>query len=348
MKIENGLKIEVLFIKISRMATPHSVDSNDVQKASLGEHITNISKSIDTCIKLTKLIYEARGRGDLKSGKKLTLADGKEMGLDDLNSFVSEVKNNIKNIPKIVNSERKAELERKRARHAKTVKKAQPPSRCSEELVMFFKNADLGTTKDGSRRLQDHPDMSLFFNNGVGNLPFGVSLFNVWGNIYKMKHKSVDIVLDASAQRALSSALAVIRKKKNDIINSPDLLSSDPYVKAAAEKAAATAKVDLEFLDANKIRNKDYMNIWSHYTKPNTPEDVKTLTPYAESVNNMSAITKDLNKMYRKDIETTRDASAKATAAPAISSALPSLKVQASLPVTTVSARGSSPVTRRR
>jgi len=334
------------------MATPHSTDSSDMDKVTLSVHISNISKSIDTCIKLTKLIYEARGRGDLKSGKKLTLADGKEMGLDDLNSFVSEVKNSLKNIPKIINSEKKAALELKRALHATREKKPQPPSMCVEDLVHFFKSADLGQTKDGSRKLQDHPDMALFFNNGVGNLPFGVSLFNVWGNIYKLKNNSVDIVLDSTAQRALAGALAHLKEKKKAIISSPDLHSPNAQIREQAEKDAKAAQIDLDCLTANKIRNKDYMGIWSFYT--NTQMDNKQLVPYTEAVNNMSTITKELNKMYHERIESTRESTAK-TAAPVKAVAalppvttMPSLKVQSSLPVTTVSARGASPVTKQR
>jgi hypothetical protein len=94
------------------------------------------------------------------------------------------------------------------------------------------------------------------------------------------------------------------------------------------------------------------MGIWSFYT--NTQMDNKQLVPYTEAVNNMSTITKELNKMYHERIESTRESTAK-TAAPVKAVAalppvttMPSLKVQSSLPVTTVSARGASPVTKQR
>lgn len=323
------------------MASPHSVESNEVLSLSLTEHIAQLSKAIDANIKLCKVISEARGNGTLKPGKKIKLADGREVGVEDLQTYTSKIKSSLKAIPRIVSNEKKAELERKRARHANRETQAIPPSQYTADLVSFFNSADLGKTKDG-RRLQDHPSMALFFKNGVGSNTFGVSLFNVWGNIYKLKHNSFDIVLDAQGLRALSGAVDTLKQKKREIIASAD---ADPAVRAKAQ-------VDLERLEANKIHNKDYMTILSFYHVKDSSAD---LTPYTQAVADMSTITKELNAEYGLRVKESRAATKttapKAAAAPAAAPvpAMPSLKTLPSLPATIPTvARGSSPTGKRR
>jgi len=337
------------------MATPASVDSNEVTNVSLSEHIARLTKAFDATLKLAKVVSEARGAGTLKPGKKIKLADGREVGVEDLQACATNVRNAMRGIPRIVNNERKAELERKRARHANRETKAQPPSQYTSDLVNFFNSTDLGKARDGRTRLQDHADMALFFKNGIGNLTFGVSLFNVWGNIYKLRHGTHEIVLDSAAQRAMSGALHDLMEKKRSIINSPECNSPDAVIREEALKARATAQADLERLQAHRIHNKDYMSILSFYRVKNSTAD---LSPYTEAVARMSVMTKELNSDYGSQVRESR-AQAKSAAIPAPTRtvapaapmpAMPSLKAppaMPSAPVPTV-ARGSSPVARRR
>lgn len=337
------------------MADAHSVASNELTNVSLQEHIKQVSMAFDSCIKLTKVISEARGKGELKPGRKIKLADGREVGMDDLQAYVSKIKAAVKEIPRIVAAEKKAEKERKRSRHITREVKAQPPSQYAMELVKFFDQVDLGKTADGSRRLQEHPDMAMFFKSGVGNLTFGVSLFNVWGNIHKLRTGSTEIVLDATSQRALSGALDDLKAKKRSIINHADLTSSDAVIRADAEKARAVAEADLARIMDNRIHNKDYMSILSFYRIKENPND---LSAYSEGVAHMSEITKKLNAEYGSQVKEHRAATAtaaKAAAAPAPAAAapapvpvLPSLKAPGAPPaIPTVGPRAISPAAGR-
>lgn len=336
------------------MADTQSVASNELSNVPLQEHIKQVSMAFDSCIKLTKVISEARGKGELKPGRKIKLADGREVGMDDLQAYVSKIKTALKEIPRIVSAEKKAEKERKRSRHLTRENTPQPPCQYASELVEFFNQVDLGKSPDGSRRLQDHPDMAMFFKSGVCNLTFGVSLFNVWGNIYKLRNSSTEIVLDAASQRALSGALTDLKNKKRAIITHENLSSSDAAVRAEAEKARAVAEADLARIESNRIHNKDYMSILSFYRIKENPND---LTAYTEGVAHMSDITKKLNVEYGTQVKEHRATAAKAakaaaapaTAAPALAPvpALPSLKAPSAIPaIPTVGTRAISPLGR--
>jgi hypothetical protein len=340
------------------MADTHSVDSNELSNVSLGEHITQLINAIDANNKLAKVIYEARGGNTLKPGKKIKLEDGREVGMDDLKAYNTRIKAALKAIPKIVSNEKKAEKKRKSrsSRNLTAEPKPHTPSQFSGELVAFFNSADLGKSEDGATTLQKQADMQPFFQSGVGSPAFGVSLFNVWGNTQKLKHNSTEIVLDAASQRALAGSLTALKDKKRAIISSADLQSVDADVRAEAEKKRDTATADLERLNANKIHNKDYMSILNFYRITNNPND---LSPFAEAVNGMCKITKDLNAKYGGEIKTqreTRESAAKpvkVVAAPAPVAApvpsLPSLKAAPALPTTIPTvARGASPVGKRR
>jgi len=333
------------------MADAHFVDTNELSNVSLQEHIDQVSQAFDACIKLTKVISEARGKGELKPGRKIKLADGRDVGMDDLQAYISKIKKAMKEIPRIVAKAEKDRKAAKKAKHASRETKAQPPSQYAMELVEFFKKADLGKTLDGSRRLQDHTDMAMFFKSGVGNLTFGVSLFNVWGNIYKLKTNSTEIVLDSDAQRALSGALEDLKDKKRAIINHADLTSTDATVRAEAEKARDAAQADLARIEGHRIHNKDYMSILSFYRIKENPND---LSGFVEGVAHMSHITKELNAQYGSQVRDARataatNAKAAAPAAPvkalAPVPALPSLKTAPSVPapIPSVGPRATSP-----
>jgi hypothetical protein len=336
------------------MADTHSVASNDLTNVPLQEHIKQVSMAFDSCIKLSKVISEARGKGELKPGRKIKLADGREVGMDDLNAYVSKIKTALKEIPRIVTAEKKAEKERKRSRHLTRENTPQPPCQYGAELVEFFDKVDLGKSPDGSRRLQDHPEMAMFFKSGVCNLTFGVSLFNVWGNIYKLRNGSTEIVLDATSQRALSGALTELKNKKRSIITHANLSSSDAAIRAEAEKARTVAEADLARIESNRIHNKDYMSILSFYRIKENPND---LSAYTEGVAHMSDITKKLNAEYGAQVKEHRATvakTAKATAAPVATTtsapalapvpALPSLKAPGAPPsIPTIGTRAISP-----
>jgi hypothetical protein len=175
----------------------------------------------------------------------------------------------------------------------------------------------------------------MFFQSGVGNLTFGVSLFNVWGNIYKLKNESTEIVLDSGCQRTLRDALDALKAKKRADISA-----------AEDEKTRESAKADLARIEANRIHNKDYMSILSFYRIKENPND---LTGFTEGVVHMSSITKKLNQEYGSQVrenraKATADAAApaKVAAVPAPIPVVPSVKALPAL-IPSVGGRAASP-----
>lgn len=279
------------------MDSAHTVVTETVAALPLKEHVEKLSKALDGTFAAAKMIYQARGAGKLNAKvKKLEMADGTEMGLDDLKSQISKIKEAIKVIPRLVTNEKKAVEAARRSKRAGREPNAMPPNQYSAELVNFFKTTNLGKSSTGVK-LQDNPAMSLFFNNGIGNLTFGVSLFNVWGNICKLANVpsgSTEIVLDAHALSALSGAIESLKSTKRAIIVSSEV----------TEEKRASAKKDLETLDAGKLQNKDYMGILRYYCIKG--EGSPDLSEFADAVTGMSEITRGLNKEYRETLIASR------------------------------------------
>jgi hypothetical protein len=286
MKIEIGLKSYVILIKKNkRMASEVST--------SLKEHVDQLVTAFNSAVKVSQAFHEAKGK-DPKT-KKIQL-DGAEITSDDVKNHNKSIRENIKKITKIVADERRAEKQRKREKNGDRKNKVQPPSLYSSSLVNFFKKADLGKGGNG-KRLQDQPEMKFFFENGVANLIFGVSLFNVWGNICKLNSGSSEVKLDAHAKAALREAIEHLKAKKRAIITSNEVDITD--------KARETAQNDLEALEADKVQNKDYMGIWSFYTDRERSSSTD-LSGYSEVVSNMCEITASLNKGYRDQLNSNK------------------------------------------
>jgi hypothetical protein len=182
------------------------------------------------------------------------------------------------------NDEKKREKAERKARRG--TPRALAPCQFQAPLIEFFKSVDLGKSHNG-KRLQDDADMSYFFKNGIGRLTFGVSLFNVWGNIQKISTKSNDVSLSDKDRAHLKAALEALREDKRKKI-------------AAGVKGASE---DLAKLEAGQLQNKDYMTILSFYSVKGSTTD---LTPYTEQVNKMSQVTKDLNTKYGEQIRAAR------------------------------------------
>ncbi len=335
------------------MADAHSVATEETN-INLTEHIEKLAKAFDSSVKLAKVIGKAQGDKTLKNGSKMKLQDGTEIGLEDLNQQISKIKTELRRIPRIVTTQKKHEKAAKKAKHASRESKSQAPHQYDQPLVEFFNKSNLGRAADGRTRLQDLPEMALFFRSGVGSTTFSVSLFNVWGSIHKLDNKTNEIVLDSASQRALHGALEALKVKKQDNINlarSAISVASNDEERKVAEKALEDAQLDLERLRANKIQNKDYMGILSHYRIKENPND---LTSFADGVAVMCNITKERNTEYREMIQQSRSAEKTKAVAPVAQTkavapvpALPSLKP--SVPVVpTIQARGSSPTTKRR
>jgi hypothetical protein len=264
------------------MASPRSRASevsDDVKPTdALSEHIRKIKIAHDNTVKMARLIGEAKGNGSLKSGQRLKLPDGKEIGSADVRAFSSAIYASLKQIPRMIREEKAREKAERKARRG--TPRQQAPAMFKAGLVEFFRAIDLGKGPSG-KRLQDEPEMALFFKNGVGKLTFGVSLFNLWGNIHKIASGSQKVILTDKERKHIADALASLRK----------------------EKVEKNKTEDLELLDAGQLQNKDYMSILSFYrNKENTTD----LTPYSEGVNTMSQITKDLNNKYREQLAAAR------------------------------------------
>ncbi len=333
------------------MADVHSVASEETN-VNLSEHIEKLTKAFDSSVKLAKVIGRAQGDKTLKNGSKMKLQDGTEIGLEDLNQQISKIKTELRRIPRIIATLKRSERAAKKAKHAGR-ESTQTPHQYLSPLIEFFKSSDLGRAADGRTRLQDMPDMQLFFQSGVGNLTFGVSLFNVWGSIYKLNNKTQEIVLDSASQRALHDALEALKTKKQDNISLARAAiskASNDEERKLAEKALEDAQMDLERLRANKIQNKDYMGILSHYRIKENPND---LTSFADGVSKMCEITKGRNFEYREMILKSREGEKKTTKATGVVPVaapvptLPSLKPMVPT-VPTISVRGASPTTKRR
>jgi hypothetical protein len=330
------------------MATQYSTETDAPLK--LKDRVEQILKAVEIVLSTTRHVYEARGEGKINSStKKLTMKDGTEVGIDEVKEQARSLKELIRRIPRIVADQRTAERNAEKAKRGQP--KAQPPIQYSNELVTFFKNADLG--KFEGKKLQEHPKMKLFFESNVGNLIFGVSLFNVWGNIQKIKNGGTKIVLDDASRKALRSALDELKNTRRTQSTNTDL----------SEEKRAAATSDLASLDAGEIQNKDYMGILSFYNAVRDNAEAKEkLVGLTDAVAEMGKITHDLNKMYHDQIVESRpkvkapvkekkvvikQATAPTAPAPKVP-AVPKVPAATSAPaIPTVNARGTSPSERQ-
>lgn len=266
--------------------------ASEGSELSLSEYIKNNTKAFDSAVKLAKVIGQARGANQLKPGGKIKLEDGREVGMDDLNLYVSNIKRNLREIPRMI---AKAESDKKAAKAAARAERepnTQPPNQFTSDLVNFFRSVDMGAGLGGVKRLQDQPEMALFFNNGVGNLTFGVSIFNVYGNHQKLSSGNTKVFLDASGKSALSGALDAMKAaKRTQLASTTD------------EKKREALTKDLERLETGEIQNKDYMSILSFYSVKKTGTD---LSHFADQVAEMRRITGSLNDSYRSQIAAAR------------------------------------------
>lgn len=338
------------------MASPRSVDSGvpetrSTPACSMNEHIKNITTSLTSTVKIARILGEALGNGTLKQGKKLKFDDGTAIGVEDLASYVSSIKHELRKIPKMITDERKAEKANKRRRRMENsdkdyVQTVQPPSQFTMPLIEFFRSVNLGQDPTGRGRLQDYADMTAFFTNGIGSLPFGVSLFNVFGNVYKQQSGNAKVYLDDAAQFKLKAALDSLRKKKEEDL--AEALSNPE----ATEKEREGRRSDLERLKKGEIQIKDCTRILTYYRVKEVKDaagNTVDMSGWAPHVANMISVTKQLNSNFHAKKDAAAAAAPKGTAAPA---PLPVVtKAPAPVPVIpTVNARGASPVvsTRRR
>jgi len=245
---------------------------------ALGKHLIKIKQAHENTVRWAKEIGEAKGKGTLKSGGKIKVDGDREMGSHELRQFSATIWQALKEIPRMIRSEADRVKAEKKAK--RTAPREQAPTQFTGELVAFFKNVDLGSYN--GKKLQDHSDMKPFFESGVGKLTFGVSLFNVFGNIHKLSNNSNTVVLTAKQRGFISGALDALR----------------------AKKLSEGKTEDVALLDAGEIKNKDYMSILSHYrNKAAKPE---ALAPYSPGVTRMSEITTELNDKYRGDLKEKR------------------------------------------
>jgi hypothetical protein len=337
------------------MASQHSTEIDTPLK--LKDRVEQILKAVEIVLSTTRHVYEARGEGKINSTtKKLTMKDGSEVGIDDAKEQARSLKELIRRIPRIVADQRTAERNAEKAKRGQP--KAQPPIQYGDALVKFFKSADLG--KFEGKKLQEHPKMKLFFESSVGNLIFGVSLFNVWGNIQKIKNGGTKIVLDDGARKALHLALDELKKTRRAQASNAEL----------TEEKRAAAAADLAALEAGEIQNKDYMGILSYYNAIRINDDdsemdkmdklsrKEKLVGLTDAVTEMGKITHDLNKMYHDQIVESRpkvkapakekkvvikETAAVAAPAPKVPAAPKTAATTSAPAIPTVNARGTSP-----
>lgn len=303
------------------MSSSDSVSSEKPTNAFDAE-VEEICELFRSYEKSARAVFEAKGANKLTNGKTtITNTDGTSVtiGLSDVRSAAQKILNKTRNLKKVKNAEKKRERDERKAR--RSAPRALPPCQFQSPLVEFFKSVDLGKGANG-KRLQDDSEMSYFFKNGIGRLTFGVSLFNVWGNIQKIATKSGDVTLSDKDRVHLKAALEKLRDVKRKNI-------------ADGKKGAAE---DMTKFEAGQLQNKDYMTILSFYSVEDKDAGAK-LAPYIEQVNKMSQITKDLNAKYAEQIRV-----AKNEAKPKVERKKPSTPVRKSAPVAAPVAKAETKV----
>jgi hypothetical protein len=248
---------------------------------ALGKHLLKIKQAHENTVSWAKAIGQAQGKGTLKSGGKIHVKDGeteREIGSQELRQYSATIWHALRQIPRMMRAEQdRIKAERKAKRGAP---RDQAPVQFTGELVAFFKAVDLGSYN--GKRLQDHADMKRFFENGIGKNTFGVSLFNVFGNVHKLRNNTNTVTLSAKERTLISGALDALR----------------------AKKVAEGKSVDVANLDAGQLQNKDYMSILSFYkNKTAKPE---ALAPFSADVMRMVELTGELNDKYRAELKEKR------------------------------------------
>ena len=272
-----------------------SSDSVSSEKPTnpLDSHVHEIRKMVDAALRVSRGVFEHKGANKLENGK-FTDAEGSKYGPGDVRAMQHKINTHLKQIKRMISEEKKREKLERKARRG--TPRALAPCQFQPALVDFFKSIDLGSGPKG-KRLQDDTDMSIFFKHGIGRLTFGVSLFNVWGNIQKISNGSNKVSLSDKERAHIRSALEALRDDKRKKI-------------AAGVKGAED---DLALLEAGQLQNKDYMTILSFYrVKDASEETTKKLMDYTEHVNRMSQITKDLNTKYGEQVRAARPTKPKA------------------------------------
>ena len=272
-----------------------SSDSVSSEKPTnpLDVHVHEIRKMVDAALRVSRGVFEHKGANKLENGK-FTDAEGNKFGPGDVRAMQHKINTHLKQIKRMISEEKKREKLKRKARHG--TPRALAPCQFQPTLVDFFKAIDLGSGPKG-KRLQDDADMSIFFKHGIGRLTFGVSLFNVWGNLQKINNGSNKVALSDKERSHIRGALDALRDDKRKKI-------------AAGVKGA---EEDLALLDAGQLQNKDYMTILSFYrVKDASEETTKKLMEYTDYVNRMSQITKDLNTKYGEQVRAARPTKPKA------------------------------------
>jgi len=308
-------------------------DSTEMN-VTLKQHTERIVKVFENTMEISKMIYEAKGNGTLNAKNKKIKFGEVEIGTENLRAYISEVKAAIREIPRIVAKEKAAEKAAKRQSRADREARPLPPIQYRTELIKFFEKADLGKTVDGKHKLQSDATLKLFFDSGIGNSMFGVSLFNVWGNIYKLKNGGTKVVLDGHSRDLLKESLDALKTRCRDKITG-----------AESDKARASAEADLVALEAGEIQNKDYMSILSFYSVKDNKDQ---LGPFTDKVQAMSELTTNLNSGYRARIKESRPKAVKAPKVTAGADAPPKMPevpapTKATVPAIPTVGRATSP-----
>lgn len=324
------------------MASTQSTDTE--MNVSLKEHATRVIQVIDATLNMSKMLYEAKGNGTINAKNKKIKIGEEEYGFDTLREYASKLKNAVREFPRIAGREEAAKKAAKKAAKATRPHRPLPPIQYRTELVEFFKKADLGTSPNGKQKLQKDSALSLFFESGIGNLVFGVSLFNVWGNIQKLANGGTKVVMDTHARSSLRDSLEHLKSR-----------CRDKLAAATTDKERDTANADLAALEAGEIQNKDYMCILSFYS---VKENKDQLTPYTEQVTAMSEMTASLNVGYRQRIKDSRPKAVKAPKvtdeseappAPPAVPAVPAAAAKVGLPaIPTVGKSPAGPIAKRK
>lgn len=316
------------------MAATQSTETET--NVSLKEHAQRVIQVIDVTLNMSKMLYEAKGNGTINAKNKKIKIGEEEYGFETLRDYASKLKNAVREFPRIAGREEAAKKAAKKAAKATRTHRPLPPIQYRTELVEFFKKVDLGKAADGKHDLQKDASLALFFNNGIGNLVFGVSLFNVWGNIQKLKNGGTKVVLDNHARTTLRESLDYLKTRCRDKLAS-----------ATTDKERETANADMAALEAGEIQNKDYMCILSFYS---VKENKDQLVGFTDKVTAMSEMTTALNATYRQRIKDSRPKAVKApkvtgeTEAPPAVPAVPvAPATKASLPAIPTVGRASSP-----
>ena len=258
---------------------------------------TGLVPLIKTVFDLSDKYHEQKASKSLKDGKLVIPDQPNPIGLSEIRAMKAHVIKTLQSLPKVwASSERAKKAQKSAARRANmTGDRHQPPSVFTGELVSFFKAADLGTKPDGTGRLQDMPEMEEFFDKGVANLTFGVSLLNVWG--YRNKLTGSDhhrVILDANAKKNLKTAIDKLRVKKTANIAKAR--------ESGVAKAIENAERELTRFNEGEIQNKDYMTLFIEYRNATQPPK-ETLLQFSEVVSTMSEITKARNEHYKMELQ---------------------------------------------